>query len=357
MEAVDLPLGVQSVFREFMTCEFATIGKSGAPIAWPVMPVYQSEPLRFTLPTAIGLSQKAANARRNPRVSLLFSDPTGSNLGDPPAVLVQGDATVSDEIFSSLSQVDEPLRVALIDQAQKMFARQPGIAAYASNPISRFLISWYFIRLGVFVKPRRILWWEHRDFAQAPREMVLGTDEAEPTVQRKFAVPMGAREVAETPVGAGDLAKAYERWSRLLPTFPSAVLTVPDPSGYPYSLRCQTRENGHGAICLALPEWVDFAPAPASLLCHRHDERLWNLRSFVLRGSLERDAKGWLLKPREFVPGMGVDGILGWLRFIRDARLRTIRYLRRHNQAWPSVDWKEIEELLTQARQQDRLDQ
>ena len=53
---------------------------------------------RFTITTSIVLAQKAFNVRRNPRVSLLFSDPTVSGLDNPPAVLVQGDAEPTDEI-------------------------------------------------------------------------------------------------------------------------------------------------------------------------------------------------------------------------------------------------------------------
>ena len=50
------------------------------------------------LTTSIGLPNKAFNARRDGRISLLFSDQTASGLQDPPAVLVQGDAEVPEEI-------------------------------------------------------------------------------------------------------------------------------------------------------------------------------------------------------------------------------------------------------------------
>jgi hypothetical protein len=51
--------------------------------------------------TSVGLKQKALNVRRDPRVSLLFSDPTASGLADPPAVLVQGEVTSPDEVRTS----------------------------------------------------------------------------------------------------------------------------------------------------------------------------------------------------------------------------------------------------------------
>lgn len=43
---------------------------------------------RFLLCTSIGLPQKVFNIRRNPKVSLLFSEPTGSDVTVPDAVLI-----------------------------------------------------------------------------------------------------------------------------------------------------------------------------------------------------------------------------------------------------------------------------
>jgi len=45
---------------------------------------------------SIAFPVKAYNARKHSQVSMLFSDPTGSGLTDPPAVLVQGDAAVAE---------------------------------------------------------------------------------------------------------------------------------------------------------------------------------------------------------------------------------------------------------------------
>ena len=52
--------------------------------------------------TSIGLPQKAFNVRRNPKVSMLFSEPTGSGVAEPGAVLIQGDATAEDRIVSDM---------------------------------------------------------------------------------------------------------------------------------------------------------------------------------------------------------------------------------------------------------------
>jgi Pyridoxamine 5'-phosphate oxidase len=83
-----LPEDVVAVFTEFRTAEFATFARDETPVAVEVMPQWQPSAARFLVTSAIGLPNKAYNARRNPKVALLFSDPTGSGVSNPPTVLV-----------------------------------------------------------------------------------------------------------------------------------------------------------------------------------------------------------------------------------------------------------------------------
>ncbi len=171
MTPIQLPSTVETVFQEFFTCEFTTIAKDGTPITWPILPIYRPALMQFVIMTPIGLAQKTLNIRRNPRVSLLFSDPTGSDLISPPAVLVQGDAEAPDEILPSFAALDEDLRTAMEMQARKLFRRQPAVASYTSNPLMRYLFDWYFMRLTIYITPRRILWWDAGDFTRTPYEL------------------------------------------------------------------------------------------------------------------------------------------------------------------------------------------
>ena len=67
---------------------------AGQPITWPVTPYYQAGAGAIDITTGLGYPKKADDAERNPRVSLLFCDPTGSGIDAPCAVLVQGTAQV-----------------------------------------------------------------------------------------------------------------------------------------------------------------------------------------------------------------------------------------------------------------------
>src|SRR5207247_11203420 len=91
-----LPPEVQSVFHRFVTTEYTTLDGHGQPITWPVTPYYRPGQGAIDVTTGIGYPKKANDAAANPRVALLFSDPTGCGLDDPPMVLVQGTAKVDD---------------------------------------------------------------------------------------------------------------------------------------------------------------------------------------------------------------------------------------------------------------------
>lgn len=163
-----VPESITEVFNHFFTCEMSTIGKTGWPITWPVMPLFWQQRGQFVVLTSIGLPQKAFNVRRNPQVSLLFSDPTGSGLTNPPTVLVQGEAAVSDNLITTFSDMEPELCELLKTQALKMVLRQPAMKLYVNNPISRFLMDWYFMRLIITVTPERVQWWKAGEYEKAP---------------------------------------------------------------------------------------------------------------------------------------------------------------------------------------------
>lgn len=158
-----IPKDVEEVFRSLFTCEFSTIARDGTPITWPVSALWRPDVGGFLLTAAVGLSQKAFNIRRNPRVALLFSDPTGSRLSDPPTVLVQGEASAPDQIM-----VTEGLE----DYWRMIYYRQrlPYLLSIA-NPLLRRGSDWYFMRIPISVAPKRILWWRKGQLESAPEEM------------------------------------------------------------------------------------------------------------------------------------------------------------------------------------------
>lgn len=84
-------------------------------------------------------------------------------------------------------------------------------------------------------------------------------------------------------------------WSELV-EFGSAVVTTIDPAGFPTSVRCRPFPDGE-LISFDLPDGAGLQPGRASLLCHSHDELLWNLRFVNLIGDLEYGVRAWVSPP------------------------------------------------------------
>jgi hypothetical protein len=158
-----IPAEVEEVFRAFRTCELSTLAKDGTPITWPTLPFWDTEKQRFIVTTSIGFPQKAYNVRRDGRVSLLFSEPKASGLVRPPVALVQGDATAPDEIITTFAGYEDALR--------QTFERQPGGMIFSSNPLIRYFSDWYYMRLLIYVTPRRVLWWPDGDMTGEPQRI------------------------------------------------------------------------------------------------------------------------------------------------------------------------------------------
>lgn len=156
-----LPPEARAVVQEFRTCEFTTLTKDGTPSTWPVSARYLADQQRFLLTTSIGLPNKVFHIRRNPKVALLFSNPTGSGLSRPPAVLVQGDAVVGDQVVTSFTEVD-----GLRDYwLENIVGRQPASAMFSSG-LMRGMMDWYYMRLIIYIRPRAVYWWPNGDFSQ-----------------------------------------------------------------------------------------------------------------------------------------------------------------------------------------------
>ncbi len=166
-----LPQPVLDVIQQTYTGEFSTIAKDGTPITWPITLYYNPTTQRIVTGTALAFIAKANNVRRNPHVSVLFSDFTGSGLQDPPAVLVQGTATSPDKIITDLS--DEPDLVALGQRVGKIQKTNIPLPPFMMQWVIRNVMDWYYMRVKIEMTVERVQWWPQRDFSQQPQSLDL----------------------------------------------------------------------------------------------------------------------------------------------------------------------------------------
>jgi hypothetical protein len=126
-----------------------------------------------------------------------------------------------------------------------------------------------------------------------------------------------------------------------------ATLSVVEPSGYPYSVRCSAQLDEARQI-VRLTTVSGLAPGPACLAFHRHDERLENQYQLLIRGQLEVDSGSVILRPTAFVTANGSSGTdrmphagapLQLIRFMLLGQKQARAYLRRRKSPWPRVDF------------------
>ncbi|MET0865356.1 MAG: pyridoxamine 5'-phosphate oxidase family protein [Nakamurella sp.] len=305
------------VIAAYRTCEFATVTRSGTPIAWPIA-AWQRPDGSFLVTTSIGLPQKALNIRRTPAVAMLFSDATASGLTDPPQILIQGTATCPDEIVTDAGTLPE--------YWMQLMRRQPS-SKMISSLVGRRLMGFYYLRLIITVTPTTV--------------------SSRPAVRPEapLSVPVLPKSARTTPFG-----QALGR----LPDFRSGVLAAFDDAGRPVLQRVvPDADISTTAMLLDVPDGVHLRPGPASLLCHSHDNELAAQNSFVVAGTLERRGDRWALTTERFIPGPGTGGPLAMVKAIQGMRRAAQRYLDRRGLPRPTVKWSAIDELWRQANATD----
>ena len=275
-----LPAELRAVFDRFITTEYVTIDGRGQPIAWPVTPYPHDEAggTCLDITTGLGYPKKARDAQRNPKVALLFSDPTGSGLDDPPAVLVQGTARVD----------EQDLEANRARYRREGAIKLPKANEKAPPAWMDGFMSWYVDRIYVHVVPQRILVWR----GETP-EIVL--DE----------LPPGEAPPSQSPTGA---AIWDERIDQLGVEYPTAVLAIVGPGGFPLAARVAVRpDRAAGLVRIeAAPAGIPLAPGRACLTAHAHGPEFEWQRNFQVRGDLVGADGGWALRPRKLVGGFEI---------------------------------------------------
>lgn len=123
-----------------------------------------------------------------------------------------------------------------------------------------------------------------------------------------------------------------------------------DSDGRPVSARVGVKVEEPGRV-LTMDDPYPAQVGQASVLFHRHDDRLWKLRSCLIIGILRHEDGRWLFEPDRFVPGMGIGGPLSYMRLLVNGRKTAARYLAARGLDRPEAAWGEILELVRRAEE------
>lgn len=145
----NLAENVTDVLRHVKVCELATLSREKRAVTWPLAFLWQREENRIVLSTGIAYPRKLEHIHRDDRVSLLFSDFTGSGLpSTTPPVLIQGRASAPDELHTA---------DGLEDFWAELFRKQPMALQSVLSPEGREMTpKGYWWRVRITVTPERV---------------------------------------------------------------------------------------------------------------------------------------------------------------------------------------------------------
>jgi hypothetical protein len=283
------PDEILGIVEKSLTVEYASLTKRGVPITFPVMPQVGEDGRTLDVATGLTYPVKAERARNNPKVCLLYSEPLGCGLEEPPVVLVYGLATVRDADLQA--NTDSYVRFAT-----KRFA-ELGV------PIPAFFLrtmAWYLARIFIEVTPMRILWWEGGVLSREPKA---------------WQAPDGTQAPDSDPAPVGKVHKSLNTpltgWRSeaeyAVNSLGKPVLTVVDADGFPVPFRTQhASTTGDGFHLELFPQTPAPARGKASLCFHLHDEKFsWNEnKTFV--GEVTGDADTAFFKVDRLLAGQSL---------------------------------------------------
>jgi Pyridoxamine 5'-phosphate oxidase len=283
-----LPQDVQSVFDRFVTTEFTTIDAKGQPITWPVTPYYKPGDLCIDVTTGLGYPKKANDAQANPKVALLFSDPTGSRLDGPPMVLVQGVADVDDR------DLDANRR----RYAEESIEKLPATAKLHPPDFVKRFLQWYYTRIYVHVRPERVYVWPGCDVSVEPQLLDSHMEEVRSGHDEEPDDPTHARPADEPAVWD-------ERMDELGKRHRKAVFSLVAPDGFPFSFRAPVEIDPSNRLIRIAADalGIPVAPGLACVTAHDHNDDFTWQRNFQVRGDLIEVDGGWVVSPSKMVGG------------------------------------------------------
>jgi hypothetical protein len=305
--AFDIPAEVAKVFEKFVVAEYAYFTPGGEPLCWPVKHYWYPQRGVLAVSTGLAYPNKCTYPKKNPKVALLFSDPTGSHILGAPAVLVQGDATVLDEdMQKNLDRYVRELR-------ERFWSARIGL-----NPVSVRFLDFYLPRLWVEITPRRIV--------STYKDGTVKTIGTLPDPLQAMPNNFGKATSALDEKEAGALKRAVEG-------FREAIVTVQGLGGYPEMTRTPVAMSDSGLVALT----ASPGAGPAALTFHKHTLGSTRFKAYMARGAIAGPEGAPLFAPKKLVGFFGNGFIFPFstLPYVREMRRRLKKELARRGKSMP----------------------
>ena len=165
------------------------------------------------------------------------------------------------------------------------------------KPLQR-MFSFYFTRLYIHVRPERVYVWPRGDPTREPRLFDAHMEEVRSGHDEEPAAPHAE--------AAGGRPSGTSAWRSSAGCYPSAVLSLVAPDGFPFSVRVPISVDS-GARRIRLGGGVLGVPVQPGLACitaHDHAPDFSWQRNFQVRGDLVEEDGDWVLVPHRLLGGL-----------------------------------------------------
>jgi len=159
-----MPGWIEEVFEKYLTAELTYLdGEIPRTIA--VLPYYDASKKLIVITTSPAFYKKVACIKKNPRVSVLFSNPKYSGAEERAVVLVRGIAKVRENIEENLNYL-----INLMINQKECWKKTvlERIAEELMSPLAKKLLDWYIYRILIEVKPQTLLFWRDGNVENDP---------------------------------------------------------------------------------------------------------------------------------------------------------------------------------------------
>lgn len=137
----------------------------------------------------------------------------------------------------------------------------------------------------------------------------------------------------------------WDEAAKWLKKYSEGVITGVDKDGYPVSAR-QTSlvfDAASGTMPVVGLANLGAVEGPANLLCHFHDDKLWNMHAIQIRGRLERRGTEFMFVATGFTPP-------SMLKMIRGMHASAKAYVEKRGLPKPIVNFDAVNALWERAR-------
>jgi hypothetical protein len=130
----------------------------------------------------------------------------------------------------------------------------------------------------------------------------------------------------------------------------SAVLTGYDEQGFPFSVRCiPEADRRNRRLKVEIPRSAEIQPGKASILMHSHNEELWDLVQFLIRGTLVKTTEGHYFVPASTSGSPKKASGMDAIKSLRTIRRRGNAYLKHRDLGRPTIPWDDVHRLQQRA--------